>query len=300
MLLRRSFWLCLTAAGALLGPLLTGPLLAGPAGAAAVPTIWPLGDSITFGLSGGTSANGTTVEDQTPGGYRGVLDSLLGKDGVAHQFVGTSTGNPTPVLTREGQAGHDGHPGYRIDQDSADLDGLAVSTSDDGGRWMTRPSDPIRPGVVIVLLGANDILQGYDPSTTFPTPSGRADYSDRSQVASFVADMISRLKALVDKIELLQPGTRILLSDTPPMGTAGPDAVTGPYADAVQALAGQERQAGVPVAGVDVWSQFVESTPQGTVIVPGMIGQDGIHPTAAGYQAIANAFRGPLESLLAG
>ena len=298
---RRPAVVALLTAWGLAAGLLTGAVSAPaePAAAATAPQIWPLGDSITLGLSGGAAAAGTTAEGSTPGGYRAPLDADLSQDGVAHLFVGTSTANSTPVLTAEGQNHHDGHSGYRIDQDAADLDGVAGGPTDDGGYWMTRSSDPIRPDLVIVLLGSNDILQHYDPATRFPTATGQADYSDPAQVATFVSDMTARLQSLIGRIENLQPGTRLVLSDVPPIGTGKADTVTGPYATAVRNLAAQESRAGVDVAFVDVYSQFVESTAQGEVVVPGMIGPDGVHPTPAGYQVMAGVYRTAVESMLA-
>jgi lysophospholipase L1-like esterase len=274
------------------------PALAVAAGGSAAPTVWPLGDSITYGLSGQAGAKGTGVEGVTPGGYRGMLDSMLGQDHVAHQFIGTWTANPTPVLTSEGESTHDGHPGYRIDQIAADLEGVAGGPSDNGGDWMTRAVDPIHPDVVILLLGGNDILQQYDPSARYPTSSGLCDYSDSGQVATFVADMTARLQSLIGEVETIRPGTEVVLSDTTPIGTGKVDPVTGAYASAVASLARQEIGSGVHLVFTNIWSQFVESTPGGEVVTPGLIGQDGIHPTAGGYDVIAQSFRTELESLI--
>jgi lysophospholipase L1-like esterase len=271
-----------------------------PVGSPSAPGLWALGDSLTYGLSGGASAGGASEQTMTPGGYRGMLDADLRQDGVTYRFVGTSTGNPNPVLTSEGQAAHDGHPGYRIDQDAADLNGSAGGPTDDGGEWMTRPVNPIAPNVAVVILGGNDILQHYDPTTTFPTANGQADYTDPSQVATFVADMASRLQSLLGKLESLHPGTRLVLGDTTPIGKATPDPVTGPYAQAVAQVAAQENSTGVSVSYVDLWSLFVQQTPGGPVVIQGSLGPDNIHPTTAGYQIIANALRSPVEQQLSG
>ncbi|HET6964886.1 MAG TPA: GDSL-type esterase/lipase family protein [Acidimicrobiales bacterium] len=295
--LRRRALICISSGGLLAA----GMLSSLPARAAASPTVWPLGDSITYGLSGGTAVGATYVEGQTPGGYRGILDSDLGADGVAHQFVGTMAGNSTVLLTREGQSSHDGHPGYRIDQIAADLDGVAGGPSDNGGYWMTSTSQPVVPAVAIVLLGGNDILQRYDPSTTFPTANGEADFSDPAQVSIFVSDLAGRLRMLLDKIESLHPGTAVVLSDLTPIETTTnqPDAVTQACVSAIQGVAQAEASSGVKITFVDLWSQFVESTPGGLEVIPGTIGPDRMHPTASGYQMIASLFRTPVESMLA-
>src|SRR5207302_129361 len=65
-------------------------------------TIMPLGASITSGSGG------------TPGGYRDRLYADLHDAGYSFAFVGSSTENPSPVLTQASQTRHEGHPGYRI------------------------------------------------------------------------------------------------------------------------------------------------------------------------------------------
>lgn len=275
---------------------LSGPADAATTTSSSSPSLWPLGDSITYGMSGGTSGGKETV---TPGGYRGMLDAVLNQDGVTYHFVGTSTANSDPVMDTEGENAHDGHPGYRVDQDAADLDGVAGGTSDDGGDWMTRTDAPVQPDVAIVLLGTNDIIQHYDPATAFPTSNGQADYGDPDQVATFVSDLSSRLQSLLQKIESLHPGTRIVLCDAPPMGITWPDSVTMAYGPAVSELASQESSAGVNVSFVDLWSLFVQRTLHGWAIIQGTLGPDGVHPTSAGYQIIASALRGPVEQQLA-
>src|SRR3954447_24711658 len=85
--------------------------------------IYPLGDSITLGRSGVTHELPPSI-NRTPGGYRSVLDALLLKHKVAHQFVGTSDLNDAPTLHKRQQQWHEGHSGYRIEQVTADLDGI--------------------------------------------------------------------------------------------------------------------------------------------------------------------------------
>ena len=86
-------------------------------------TIMPLGASITSG-SGGTD-----------GGYRDRLYTDLHDAGLSFTFVGTSTENPSRLLSQVGQTYHEGHPGYRIDQDASYLDGNDFSGGNNGGFW---------------------------------------------------------------------------------------------------------------------------------------------------------------------
>src|SRR5689334_17727296 len=60
-------------------------------------TIMPLGDSITHGYT-------------VAGGYRTRLYSDLNNAGFSFTLVGSSTDNPTSVLSQAGQAHHEGHP----------------------------------------------------------------------------------------------------------------------------------------------------------------------------------------------
>src|SRR3954471_2629653 len=106
--------------------------------------VLPLGDSITLGVSDGMPRRAS------PGGYRSPLDSLLQKARIPHVFVGTMTINPSPTLMARGDTHHEGHNRYRVDQVSADLNGVANGPSDNGGHWLTGSSEhtPIYPDVV--------------------------------------------------------------------------------------------------------------------------------------------------------
>jgi lysophospholipase L1-like esterase len=268
-----------------------GSLLASPAHATGV-RVYPLGDSITFG---------NTYQANTPGGYRGPLDALLTASGLDHEFVGAVADNSSPVLDAEGQAHHDGHPGYRIDQDATDLDGDAHSYYDAGGFWLTGTASraPIFPDVTVIHLGTNDIFQRWDPGTTYPTGDGLVNLGDPAQRATFVAHMTTRLKGLVDKILTLRPGSRIVLSNVIPIGLTNTDATTGPYGAAIADLVAQERAAGARIVLADVWSKFVVHTPAGDYDVPGLLSPDAVHPGIEGYSVMAAVYRDAILSVLA-
>jgi lysophospholipase L1-like esterase len=253
------------------------------AGAAGPLRVYPLGDSITYG---------NTYQANTPGGYRGPLDALLTATNVPHEFVGAVADNSTPVLDAEGQAHHDGHPGYRIDQDAADLDGDAHAYYDAGGSWLTGTPfrAPIFPDVAVIHLGTNDIGQRWDAGTTYPTGDGLVNYGDATQRATFVAHMTARLQGLVDKIRTLRPDCRIVLSNVIPIGLTTTDVVTPEYATAIAGLVSTERAAGARIVLADVWSAFATATPAGNVMVPGLMSADSVHPTPAGYAAMAAVY----------
>ncbi len=259
--------------------------------------VYPLGDSITYGATQnvGTPVGGTLVN--TPGGYRGDLDLLLTANGVTHQFVGTRTDNSSPVLDATGQNHHDGWPGWRVEQVSANLDA--------GGCWITglgaRPA--IFPDVVVIHLGTNDIGQRFDPSTTYPTGDGRANLADPAQRATFVSHLTDRLDVLVDKLQALRPSVRIVLSNVVPWattsGTGAPAVVTSDYSAAVAGLAAAEQSAGENVVFADVWTPFVAATPNGPVVVPALLSGDNVHPTPAGYAVMATVYDGAVRAALA-
>src|SRR5690242_9750860 len=92
-----------------------GILLVWEAAADADLTIMPLGGSVTWG--------GAPGFDIVPGGYRTRLYTDLQNAGYSFIFVGTSTDNPSPVLTAAGQTHHEGHPSYNLDQIASNLDG---------------------------------------------------------------------------------------------------------------------------------------------------------------------------------
>jgi lysophospholipase L1-like esterase len=269
-----------------------GSLLAtSPAHAAGV-RIYPLGDSITFG---------NTYQANTPGGYRGPLDLLLTASGLTHEFVGAVADNSSPVLDAEGQAHHDGHPGYRIDQDATDLDGDAHSYYDAGGFWLTGTGSraPIFPDVTVVHLGTNDIFQRWDPGTTYPTGDGLVNINDPAQRATFVAHMTARLKGLVDKVFALRPGSRVVLSNVIPIGLTNTDVITGEYGAAIADVVTQERAAGNRIVLADVWSKFVVATPAGNYDVPGLLSPDAVHPGIEGYSVMAAVYRDAILAALA-
>jgi lysophospholipase L1-like esterase len=237
-------------------------LVCAPA-ATAQTAVFPLGDSITWGAS--------LVAVPTPGGYRGLLDDQLTHDGIAHTFVGTSEANP-PMdgLLRPADFRHDGIPGARVDEVDA---ALAGPSPYDGGYWLT--SGGVRPDVAIVMLGTNDIIQGYDPK--------------HGQGAAFVADLVGRLNHLLANLRAHAPGVRIVLCTIVPMD----DPVAAAYNDAIRTgLVPRLRAGGVRVALADVEHAFL-AHPQEQ-----LVSMDGRHPLPAGYQAMESVIAPAVEQLV--
>lgn len=276
-----------TRLGLLVALLLAAAVAAPSAQAAQQPLrIYPLGDSITYGSS---------YPAETPGGYRGVLHAALDEAGVRHVFVGAHTGNPSPLLARDGQLHHDGHPGYRVDQVARALTGSSDGPSDGGGRWLLgRPGRPaVQPDVVLVHLGTNDILAGYDPGTRYPTRTGTVDFSSPDQRQVFVAHLTDRLRTLLVTLHRYRPRATLVVATVIPIGTTACDSATPAYADSVRALVGQLRRAGWSVAVADAFGAFADVGAAGCTVRPGLL-SDTVHPTAAGYALLADVFAAAL------
>ena len=271
-----------------------------PAHAAPV-RIYPLGDSITYGATYPIrrpaqvppAVFGGDRGGDTPGGYRQPLTLALTASGVEHQMVGASTYNSSRLLDALGQNHHDGHPGYRVDQVAAALDGFSGGGSDDGGHWLTGTPTrlEIHPDVTVIHLGTNDIYQRYDPGTTYAGPGGMVNIADPAQRDLFLDHLTTRLDALVDKIQALRPGSRVVLSNVVPLVLPHYDVMTYEYAAKIAALVAVEQAADERVVYADVWSKFAVMTPAGVVIVPGLISPDNAHPTPAGYAILAAVYR---------
>ncbi|MEU8819099.1 SGNH/GDSL hydrolase family protein [Actinoplanes sp. NPDC048796] len=134
-------------AGRLAGVVLAATVLAagisGPAAAdrlVAEPVrVMPLGDSITWGSGSADSRVGNRTGAATASGYRVDLRKRLTAAGMDVDFVGSRQAGPSGT-----DRDNEGHPGWRIDQIAAEVDG-----------WL----DTYRPDVVLLHIGTNDIAQ---------------------------------------------------------------------------------------------------------------------------------------------
>jgi lysophospholipase L1-like esterase len=195
--------------------------------------VMPLGDSLTDGYN-------------IPGGYRIRLARLFEADGVAFDFVGSLQNGPERLQDRD----HEGHSGFRIDEISASVVG-----------WLDR----YRPEVVLLMLGTNDVVQGY-----------------RLRTAP------ERLGELIDLIAATLPNSHVFVASIPPIG--GP-----PYAERAEAY-----NDGLPevvrsriAAGIDVTYVDINS-----VIEPADLHTDYTHLDASGYRKVADEWYRALGSTL--
>ena len=248
-------------------------------------TVMALGDSITYGRTG--------PDLDTPGGYRGYLAQDAAGFGGRWAYVGSLEDN-APLNSDPARFRQEGHPGYRIDQIAAGLDGPDVYPGATGGDWLSGSAaqTPVRPDIVILHIGTNDIAQAYDPQGRYPDGYNSADPGQRAQ---FVAHLAARLEGLLAEIQRLDPGARVVLCTITPMGTTAPDPTAHAYDDAIRStVLPWERSRGVAVALADVEAAFLSN--------PGtyheLVGPDGVHPTPEGYATMAQVIAPAVQTLL--
>jgi len=153
-----------------------------------------LGDSITAG-------NG--------GGYRVKLQRDLTAGGRRFTMVGSQEdGSDDPAI----QNGHEGHPGFWIENLAEQVD-----------VWIR----PRQPDVVLLMAGTNDILND-SPSNAVP----------------------NRLSELIDKVAAAAPNATILVSAVPSL--LGKDQARLAYNAAIPGVVSPKQAAGKKVAFVDV------------------------------------------------
>ncbi len=213
--------------------------------ASAATAVMPLGDSGTLGAY---SANDFGI-----GGYRAPLWSRLTQEGYAVDFVGSVNG-PAPQGV---DPDHEGHGGWRID----DLDG-----SIDG--WMASS----RPDVILLMAGANDIIQGYGVSAT-----------------------VSHMDSLLAEIFVDRPSAVVLLGTlwwvpTPNFYNYDISQIQGVNANLPSLVSKYSNQGRI--------IQLVDQYNLGWS--PSDFNADQIHPNANGYFKMAQAWHDPLANHLSG
>ncbi|MCW2722257.1 GDSL-type esterase/lipase family protein [Pseudonocardia sp.] len=115
------------------------PLASAPAtpGTAGWPLrIMPMGSSSTVGAGSPATA-----------GYRGPLEAMLTRDGIAYDMVGSQRSGPPSVPDRD----HEGHGGWTMARMQPYVAG-----------WVTRQ----RPDIVLLQVGTNDLNTGAGAAAT--------------------------------------------------------------------------------------------------------------------------------------
>jgi lysophospholipase L1-like esterase len=245
-------------------------------------SVMPLGDSLTWGYDGGPDTT-QYLNSLDTGGYRSPLYLALGAQGVNVNYVGASNGNPSPVLTAAGQTAQDGFNGYRIDDIANNLAGSVTGSdgvSNDGGYWLTGGGTSGRaaasPNIILLQIGANDMLQLYDPLFT-----GTRGTETAAQLAT---DTATRLESLINQIMYYEPNATLLVDGTSPLvNSAYSTAVSYDYdLDVANLVATQYR--GTNVHYVDMWDALYNNPK-----TPGYLyyEDDGVHLNTLGYDEMA-------------
>jgi trimeric autotransporter adhesin len=239
-------------------------------------SIMPLGDSLTWGYDGGPDTPQYLASMDT-GGYRSPLYQVLGADGVHVNYVGSSTGNPSPVLTAAGQTLQDGYNGYRIDDIANNLTASVPGSdgiSNSGGYWLLGQ----QPNIILLQAGANDIEQSYDP--LYKGAPGTLTAAQLGQ------DTATRMIALINQILAQDPNTWIFTDGTSPLiNTSFADTAAYDYSnDLASMIASDYTNTSSHVVYVDIHDDIVYG---------GYFGDyegDGIHLNSSGYNLVGNAW----------
>lgn len=206
-------------------------------------SIMPLGDSITAGAS-------------VPGGYRATLYDLLHAGGDTFSFVGSSTELSTGVLTAAGQDHHEGHGGYFIRGDltpapPSGYPGLYENL----GSWIG--PNRASPDIILLMVGINDIGNGYQRSTA-----------------------PARLNALIDRIYAYQPKTSLFVASITPVNDVINDPYVQSYNASIPSIVNAEALLGRDIHFVDMYHALSLSD----------ISADGVHPNSSGYAKIGQTW----------
>ena len=206
--------------------------------------ILPLGDSLTYGAH--------SAQDAGIGGYRNRLWSRLTNDGFSVDFVGSVNGPAGAGVDPD----HEGHGGWRIDDLTGQIDG-----------WLAGS----QPDVILLLAGANDIIQGYSV--------------DVAQ---------ARMNTLLDHLFAGRPDAKVLLSTLPwvpqPNFYNYDLAKIQDFNSRLPGIVSTRAGLGHSITLVNMYTQ--------SGLVAGDYGSDGVHPIDAGYDKMADVWYGVLAPLL--
>jgi lysophospholipase L1-like esterase len=207
---------------------------------------------------------GYDYPNDVPGGYRATLYKDLTAAGDNVQMVGSETSNADPSLP-PAAAGQEGHVGYLI----AGTGGVA-SISINGAnidQWLA-PGNGVNPNLILLEIGTNEIGGNYHVTS--------APYE---------------LAALVTHILELRPKAEVLVSTISPLANA---TWNGEVQAFNKALSGPN---GI-IAQLQAEGENVQLVNAGGSLSVSDLSPDGIHPTAAGYQKLGNAWAAAVESAL--
>jgi lysophospholipase L1-like esterase len=221
--------------------------------AAAAPVqIMCLGDSITEGTA-------PPIRE-----YRDQLYRKLAGANVDFTLVGSSDSNSSALLTGVGQAHHEGHGGYTIQNiyDNLDANVYVAARNNYGGRWLTRSG--CDPNIILLHIGSNNIGQGEG-----------------------AAEMARLLDGLMGKIFALEPNTALLVASLIPSRDADKESTITEFNALIPSLVEEYADGGRKCYFVDMHGELNVATD---------IAGDGTHPTRGGFDKIGDAWFSALRT----
>jgi lysophospholipase L1-like esterase len=213
---------------------------------------------------GDSITNGYDVPNDVPGGYRATLYQDLTSAGYNVQMVGSETANSNPSLPAAA-AGQEGHVGYLI----AGTGGYASFSLNGSNidQWLA-PGNGVNPNLILLQIGTNEIQGDYHVQS--------APYE---------------LAALVTHILQLRPNAEVLVSTITPLVNATANAEVNTFNAALSGPNGI-------IAQLQAEGENVQLVNAGGTVPVSDISPDGIHPTAAGYAVLGNAWATAVEEAL--
>jgi len=215
-----------------------------------------LGDSITAGVA----ANGVVVDD---GGYRGTLGTLLARNGVPVQFVGTRSDYSAAIRNRA----HEGWPGYVLrsfpdDPGPGQLYGALTKRAIETGH----------PDLILLMAGTNDLmrLQRNVPGYTMP-------------------NVLNSMDLLLAQIFDLDPTVRVIVAPVVESPRVSTDNVTR-FDNGLAPIVAAYAKRGDRITLAD---GMESSVPRDRAHFP-----DGIHPSGSGgYADVAHIWLRAIEQV---
>jgi len=243
------------------------------AGTANLISIMPLGASISGGVTAtGTAQNGQIITSYDGGGYHTQLYQNLVNDGrFVPNFVGNSTDSYSSsasgpnLLQDAGQTRHEGHSGYTTSQILWNLNHDDGNASNYGGFWLSptnaNTSGIDTPDYIPLYVGGNDF--------------GQSQFRNTSP--------IDRYNAILTEIHTLRPDTASIAATLMYRNDVGSYQNTyfNPYVEGVvydRVLAGED------VRFLDLYTLLTPAN-----AITNVLSRDGVHPSQAGYNMMADA-----------
>jgi lysophospholipase L1-like esterase len=203
------------------------------------------------------------VGDEGNGGYRGPLFALTVEVGKSVTFTGSLTNGPSNVAGQPFPQRHEGHSGWGIAQ-------VTPYSGGNAGIFTVVPNPAFSEGsggvphIVLLHIGTND------------------------QGSLSAAEMQSDLSDLLDQIIANAPEALLVVAQIIPLGY-GTNDVIRTYNEAIPGMVEARADAGEHITLVDMFTGFQAS---------GMLDPDNIHPNAAGYEFMAEAWYSVIGPLL--